>query len=70
MVRFKDTDLIIEYKAGANAVEEWQGLMDELIWVFTMLTPDKMPKDGLWRLASLMAEMQPDYEVARKMLND
>ena len=44
--------------------------MDELAWVFTMLTPDKMPKEGLWRLAQLMADMQPDYEQARKMLKD
>lgn len=70
MVHFKETTLVIEYTAGCNPVEEWQGLSEELAWVFTMLTPDKMPKDGLWRLAQLMAEMKPRPELAYKMLKD
>ena len=70
MVRFTESGLEIKYTGGCCPIEEWQGLMDELAWVFTMLTPDKMPKEGLWRLAQLMADMQPDYEQARKMLKD
>jgi 4-diphosphocytidyl-2-C-methyl-D-erythritol kinase len=50
-------------------IEEWQGLMSELIWVFSTLQPEQMPKEGLYHLAYLMEALQPDYEVARRMLD-
>ncbi|MBR5812392.1 MAG: hypothetical protein IKY80_05260 [Alistipes sp.] len=68
MVTFKGTSLNIEYTAGCCPVEEWQGLVRELIWVFSELTPEQMPKEGLWRLHHLMEAMLPDPEVARKMI--
>lgn len=70
MVRFEKDKLVIEYTAGCNAVEEWIGLYDELTFALTSLTPEQLPKEGLWRMVTLLAEMMPDYETARKMLND
>ena len=70
MVRFEKDKMIIEYTAGCNAVEEWLGLHDELTFVLTSIPPEQMPHDGLWRIAELLSAMVPDYETARKMLND
>lgn len=70
MVIFNDFSLNIEYTAGCCPIEEWQGLMSELIWVFSTLQPEQMPKEGLYHLAYLMEALQPSYEVARKMLDD
>lgn len=68
MVRFEKDKLVIEYTAGCNAVEEWIGLYDELTFVLTSLTPEQMPKEGLWRIVELLSAMVPDYETARKMI--
>lgn len=70
MVRFDKDKLVIEYTAGCNAVEEWIGLQEELVYVFSIMNSNNVPKDGLWRLANLMEAMVPDFDTAKKMLND
>lgn len=70
MVRFEKDKLIIEYSAGCHAVEEWLGLQEELVYVFSIMNSNNVPKDGLWRLANLMEAMMPDFDTAKKMLNN
>lgn len=70
MVRFEKDKLVIEYTSGCNAVEEWIGLQEELVYVFSIMNSNNVPKDGLWRLANLMEAMVPDFDTAKKMLNN
>ena len=70
MVRFEKDKLVIEYTSGCNAVEEWIGLQEELVYVFSIMNSNNVPKDGLWRLANLMEAMVPDFDTATKMLNN
>lgn len=70
MVRFEKDKLVIEYTSGCNAVEEWIGLQEELVYVFSIMNSNNVPKDGLWRLANLMEAMMPDFDTAKKMLNN
>lgn len=69
MVRFTKEGFTIEYNA-ASPVEEWLGLMEDISFVFSSLQPEQMPKEGLWRLANLIEAMMPDYDTAKKMLNN
>ena len=67
MVEFGQDRYTIEVITGANPVEDWQELHRELSYIFTLLTPDNMPRTGLYHLANLIKELQPDWSIAKKM---
>jgi hypothetical protein len=67
MVRFNKDGYIIEIHTGYCPVENWQGLQSEIAHVFGIINQNNMPNDGFIYLAQLLGELQPPWEVARKM---
>lgn len=67
MVRFDDNSFTIEIYTGGNPVENFQILQSEIAYVFSILTSETMPDQGLYHLANLLMNMQPSWEVAKKM---
>lgn len=68
MVRFEKDRYIIEVKTVGLPIEDWQELNNELAYVFTLLTQENMPTDGVYQLANLLRELQPDTSVAERMV--
>ncbi len=68
MVRFGDKSFTIEIYTGCNPVEDFQALQTEIAYVFSVLTSETMPDQGLYYLANLLMNMQPDWEIAKKMI--
>ena len=67
MVTFTDKGFTIEYET-VDPIDEWLGLYEDISFVFASLTPEQMPREGLWRLAVLIEAMRPSFEDAYKML--
>lgn len=67
MVRFDDKSFTIEIYTGNNPIEDFQTLQTEIAYVFSILTSETMPDQGLYHLANLLMNMQPSWEVAKKM---
>ena len=67
MVQFKEDRYVIDIFTGGNPVEDYLALQQEIAYVFSMLTPENLPSTGLYNLATLLANMQPEYQTAIKM---
>lgn len=67
MVRFEDKSYTIEIETGGNPIENYQELQTEIAYVFSVIGKDQMPEQGLFYLADLLMQLQPEWEVAKKM---
>ena len=67
MVRFDDKSYTIEVVTGGNPVENYQALQSEIAYVFSVMYKDRMPEQGLFYLSDLLMQLQPEWEVAKKM---
>lgn len=67
MVRFEDKSYTIEIETGGNPIEDYQALQTEIAYVFSMMDKERMPDQGLYHLADLLMQLQPEWEVAKKM---
>lgn len=67
MVVFDKDRYTIEVITGTDPVEDWQELHREISYIFTLITPENIPTSGLYHLANLIKELQPKWEVAKKM---
>jgi hypothetical protein len=70
MVQFNKDGYTIEMHTGYCPVEYWQGLHSEIAHVFSIIDQNNMPNGGFIYLAQLLDELQPPWEVARKMLGE
>ncbi len=68
MVRFENDKYTIEIQTGTNPIESYLALQTEIAYVFSIIDQDTMPADGLFHLADLLMNMQPGWEVAKKMV--
>lgn len=67
MVCFEDKSYTIEIETGGNPIENYQALQTEIAYVFSVIGKDQMPEQGLFYLADLLMQLQPEWEVAKKM---
>ena len=69
MVRFEKDKLVIEIVAGPSPAEVWMELIGQLSTALYLAGahPDSVPEGGLWRLSSLIEDLVPEWEDARKM---
>lgn len=67
MVRFDKDSFTITVKTGGCPVENYLALQSDIAYVFSILTSANMPDEGLYHLADLLQNMQPDFETARRM---
>ncbi|MBQ7899971.1 MAG: hypothetical protein IJ307_08995 [Bacteroidales bacterium] len=67
MVRFDKDGFTISVKTGGCPVENYLALQSEIAYVFSIMTSANIPDEGLYHLADLLHNMQPDFETARKM---
>ena len=68
MVRFEKEGLLVHLPTVD--VEGWLELVGQLavaLRLASLCEPELLPEGGLWRVADLIEELLPDWEVARKM---
>ena len=68
MVQFEQTGYTISVHTGMNPVEEWQELQAEILSVLAALDTEANCMPMPYRLLNLMREMQPDLQVAKRMV--
>lgn len=70
MVRFDEDRYTIEICTGSCPIEDYLDLMQEIVYVFSLVKESNIPPDGLFRLANLLSAMLPDFDTARKMVKE
>lgn len=71
MVRFEKDRYVIEIPVSLGSpVEDWLGLHNELTYVFEEMNMDNAPADALFRIATLLREMMPDFATACRMMEE
>jgi hypothetical protein len=69
MVRFNKDSYTIEVYTGCDPIEDWQELQSEITYLFGIVNQDNMRDGGFIHLAMLLDSLQPEWEVARKMID-
>ncbi len=68
MVQFNATGYTINIHSGMNPVEDWQELQSEILGVLAVLDMEQLCMPMPFRLINLLRDMQPDLQVAKKMV--
>lgn len=68
MVRFEKDRFVIEIVTNTNPVEAWIETMKELSDLIS--SQDKEMTTNRYWVNGLMIEMMPDFNTAKKMIND
>lgn len=69
MVYFDGSTLRIEILCSSNAVDEWQGLMMELMEIMKNIDYENIQSPP-FKTLDLMRSLMPDYETCLKMTSN
>lgn len=67
MVRFEDGKLVIEIKTN-SPIEYWSDLQNSLLYSMRWTTDENINNDMFYRLPDFLIELQPDFDVLKKMV--
>ena len=68
MVRFEKDRYVIEIYTGGDPIESYQELHKEIACLFGLINQENILTDGFPYMAGLLENMQPDWEVAKRMI--
>lgn len=68
MVQFNETSYSVTIETGTNPIEDWLELQGEILGVLAVLDVQATCIQMPFRLINLLRDMQPELEVAKKMI--
>lgn len=68
MVQFNEKGYTVTINTGTNPIEDWQELQSEILGVLAALDTEANCMPMPFRLINLLRDMQPDLQVAKKMV--